>query len=151
MRKLAIFTMVALLAPLAILATSGVAKASITTSCLSGYDECGVQEDMGNGMCNAMVFQTDSDQAEDPSGTFAAAWISNYDTGYTCDGWIERNVNNSGWYQLSGTFAIPSSGPTDVTDNYFDGGGYQARVCIQFNWGSSLGAVHCSSPITYIG
>jgi hypothetical protein len=116
MRKLAIFTMIALLAPLAILATSGVAKASIVSVCSTGgYDECFVQEDMGNGTCFADIWQTDSGGYEDPSGTFAQAEMSNHDTGYTCDAWVERNVNNSGWYQLSGTFAsLPPASTTSA-------------------------------------
>lgn len=151
MRKLAVLAAAAAIAPVAALATSGVANASINTSCDTTDNQCFVSEDMGNGNCNAVIWQTNSASDQDPSGTFAQAEIANYDTGYACDAWVERDVNNSGWYRISGVYDLPASGANDLTGNYYNGGGYQARVCFQFDWGSSLGAVHCSGAITYKG
>lgn len=140
----------AVLAPVAVFTTSGVANAAIVGHC-AGSNNCSVQEDMGSGVCGASIWQTDSAGNTDPSGTFAQAFFGNTTTGYDCRAWIERDVNNTGWYQVSGTYVLPPTDSSDQTGNYFDGGGYQARACIQFDWGSSLGAVHCSPAIGYIG
>jgi hypothetical protein len=154
MRKLALIALPALLAPMAIFATSTAAHASIGSSCYD--DECGVNETMGNGYCNATVVQTNSDDGGAiPSGTFAEAMYTDTDTGYKCDFWFERNVRNTGWYRVGGVTVL-GSGPSDGSNQvdlgpYYNGGGYQAQVCFQFDWGSSLGAVHCSPSAVYEG
>jgi hypothetical protein len=150
-KKLALFASAALLVPAAFLATTTAANAAITTSCDS-YDSCTVQEDMGSGYCSAVLWQTTADDyGNAPDGTFAIAVFANYESGYTCDLWIERDVNDTGWYRVGDVTAIPKSGSTVETGHYFNGGGYQARACFQFNWGSSLGAVHCSGAVKYEG
>jgi hypothetical protein len=115
---------------------------------------CSVTEDMGSGACSATLYQTNSSGVEDFSGTFARAAYTDYDSGYSCRFWINRNVNDTGWYEVSGTTSLSSSGTDQTgatTNNYFNDGddGYQAEVCLQFDWGSSLGAVHCSPYVTY--
>jgi hypothetical protein len=99
-----------------------------------------VQEDMGSGYCSAVIWQTTADDyGNAPDGTFAMAVFANYESGYTRDLWIERNVNDTGWYRVGGVTAISKSGSTVETGHYYNGGGYQARACFQFNRGSSLG------------
>jgi hypothetical protein len=109
---------------------------------------------MGNGECTATLEQTDSNGASDSEGEFAQATYEDYETGYTCDFWIERNVNDTGWYQIGPTTALGSSSTNEVgatSANYFNDGfdGYEAEVCFQFDWASSLGAAHCSESVTY--
>jgi len=152
LRKLALLALPALLAPMAIFATSTAAHADITTGC-ADTNECNVYESMGNGYCIATIWQSDSAGNYEPSGTYAEDNYEDNDSGYTCDFWFERDVRDTGWYQVGSTIAVGSGdGSEDVPSGpFFDGGGYQGRTCFQFNWGSSLGAVHCSSAITYIG
>jgi TRAP-type mannitol/chloroaromatic compound transport system substrate-binding protein len=138
------FALPALLAPLAIFATSSAAHADIVANC--AYDTCTVYETMGNGDCSVSISQTNSTEAGDSSGTFARAWLNDYDTGYTCHFWVERDVNNTGWYTVSPVSSLASSSST-YSANYYNGGGYQAQACFQFDWGSSLGAVHCSGAV----
>jgi hypothetical protein len=105
---------------------------------------------MGSGYCSAVIWQTTADDyGNAPDGTFAMAVFANYESGYTRDLWIERNVNDTGWYRVGGVTAISKSGSTVETGHYYNGGGYQARACFQFNRGSSLGAVHCSGVVKY--
>jgi hypothetical protein len=153
-RKLAKFAIPALVLPLAFFTTEVPAHASIISSCTSGQNECSVYESMGNGFCNADLYQTNSSGDEDFTGTYVRAEYEDYDTGYSCHFWINRNVNDSGWYEVSSTTDLASSSSDKIgaiTDNYFNDGddGYQAEVCFQFDWGSSLGAVHCSTYVTY--
>ena len=154
MRKLALFAVPVLVVPLAFFATAIPAHASINSDCTAGINQCEVSETMGSGWCNAVIDQTDSSGDEDYSGEFAQATYQDYDSGYTCDFWVERNVNNTGWYQVGGTTSLGSSGDINsgtTSANYFNDGydGYEAEVCFQFDWGSSLGAVHCSPYVTY--
>jgi len=153
-KKLAMFAVPAVVLPLALFATAVPAHASISGSCSSYENECSVTETMGNGECSATLYQTNSSGDEDYSGTFVRAQYTDWDTGYSCRFWINRNVNDSGWYEVSSTTTLGSSSSDTVgatTDNYFNDGadGYQAEVCLQFDWGSSLGAVHCSTYVTY--
>lgn len=62
--------------------------------------------------------------------------------------WIERNVNNTGWYDVSGDLTLPDDDDY-VTKDYWNGPEYAARACFRFDWGSSLVAVHCTEPISF--
>jgi hypothetical protein len=153
-RKLAKFAIPVLVLPLALFAAQVTAHASITGNCSSEVNECTVTETMGNGECSAELYQTNSSGDEDFSGTYVRAAYVDYETGYSCRFWIDRNVNDTGWYEVSSTTTLASSSSDETgatTDNYFNDGvdGYQAEVCLQFDWGSSLGAVHCSTYVTY--
>ena len=55
-------------------------------------------------------------------------------------------MNNTGWYKIY-SFAGPDSSYRQ-SPNEWNGAGYQARACLQFNWGSSLGAIHCSPAVS---
>jgi hypothetical protein len=143
--------LVALVAPLfivpAILAVSATtANAAITTNCTNNISICVVHEDMGSGYCEGDIFQQDANGTLDPFGSFAQATGVDFSTGYTCNFYLQRNVNGTGWYTID-TFSVPSSGSPVTTPNVWNGLGYAARICLQFNWGSSLGTVHCSNPV----
>lgn len=143
--------LVALVAPLlivpAILAVgTTTANADTLAGCASNLNTCWITEDMGNGYCSASISQTNSDgNTYDPSGTFAGASFNDDDTGYTCNFFFQRNVNFTGWYNID-TVSLPSGGYA-LSPNEWNGPGYEARVCQQFNWGSSLGAIHCTPLI----
>jgi hypothetical protein len=152
LRKLALLALPALLAPMAVFATSTAARADITTSCYN--DICQVYESMGSDGCTATVWQSNSSGYEDSSGTFAETWYVDDQSGYTCHFWFERDVNDTGWYQVGSTTALgstPNVANSTQTGPFYDGGSYQARVCFQFDWGSSLGATHCSGAVSYEG
>jgi hypothetical protein len=147
-KKIRRFTTVAaatLLAGSAVIGFSGVANAAIVSSCSQGV--CQVYEDMGSGYCDALIDQTDANENYSLYGNFAGGFYENQNAGYTCDFWMERNVNSTGWYQVGSTTAIAPSGVVQ-TPNIWNGSGYQARICFRFNWGSSLGAAHCSPPVS---
>jgi hypothetical protein len=150
-RKFARLAVPAVVGSIAIFVGVTPAHASINSDCSSGRNQCQVSETMGSGYCNAVIYQTDSSGDEDYTGEFAQAYFTNDDTGYTCDFWVDRDVNDTGWYQISPTYAISSSGASVTSANYWNDGydGYMAEVCFQFDWGSSLGAVHCSPYVTY--
>lgn len=143
--------LVALVAPLlivpAILAVgTTTANADTLAGCASNLNACWITEDMGNGYCSASIFQTDSGgNTYVPSGTFARASFNDDDTGYACNFFFQRNVNFTGWYNID-TVPLPSGGYA-LSPNEWNGPGYEARVCLQFNWGSSLGAMHCTPLI----
>jgi hypothetical protein len=153
-RKLAKFAVPALVGSLTLIATAAPAHASITGYCNGNFNSCSITEDMGNGVCSATIYQTNSSGVNDPAGEFARADYTDYDTGYSCHFWVERDVNGTGWYQVGGTTSLASSGNDTAgasSANYWNDGydGYMAEVCFQFDWGSSLGAVHCSEWVTY--
>lgn len=143
-RKLAALVAPILVVPAVLAASATTANAAITTNC--GADNvCWVHEDMGSGYCEADVWQQGANNAYDPGGNFAQVGGYDVQAGYTCNFFFQRNVNNTGWYNVY-TFSEPSSG-NGWSPNEWNGLGYQARACLQFNWGSSLGAVHCSDPV----
>jgi hypothetical protein len=153
-RKLAKFAIPALVGSLALIATAAPAHASVNSTCDTVYHSCTIGENMGSGFCSATIYQSNSSGADDATGEFAKADYTDYDTGYSCHFWVERDVNWTGWYQIGGTTSLASSGSaaTGATSaNYWDDGfdGYMAEVCFQFDWGSSLGAAHCSEYVTY--
>jgi hypothetical protein len=92
---------------------------------------------MGNGSCGGELYR---------DGSYVKAEYSDTDSGYSCLFWIERNVNNTGWYDESGKLSLAQNTNYN-TQGYWDGSGYQAELCFQFNWGSSLGAAHCTSAM----
>jgi hypothetical protein len=50
--------------------------------------------------------------------------------GLACQGWLQRRTNSSSpWGDISYTH-VGSSGQTVGTDYYYDGAGYQVRVCV---------------------
>jgi hypothetical protein len=125
------------------------ARADTLSGCYTA-NECYIFEAMGNGDCQAHITQTDSNELIDPTGSFAMATYSNDSTGYTCNFFFERNVNFTGWYKIN-TVSLPSTlNGSGYSPNEWNGPGYEARVCLQFNWGSSLGATHCSPLIAQI-
>jgi hypothetical protein len=141
-------------APLALAATSAAPAEAGTlgSSCSSTVNECTVIESEGSGDCQVTAIQSDSAGNMDYSGEYAYASYDNTGgTGYACNFWLERNVNDTGWYRVSGVTTIGSGGGQNHSYPYFNDGadGYQARGCFQYNWGSSLGAVHCTTYITY--
>jgi len=123
--------------PLLMLGSETAANAAITTDCASGY--CDVMETMGSGDCNVGIYQT---------GNFVSGvYINQEGTGYTCQFWIERDVNDSGWYDISGPEDVTPENGWD-TAAYWDGSGYQARGCFEFIWSStSTGATHCTPAL----
>jgi hypothetical protein len=141
-------------APLALAATSATPAdaGSLGSDCSPTINECSVSESEGGGYCVVTAIQSDSAGNIDYSGEYAyASYINTGGTGYACRFWLERNVNDSGWYTVSGVTTIGSAGGQAHSYPYFNDGadGYQARGCFQYDWGSSLGAVHCSTYITY--
>jgi hypothetical protein len=152
--KLAKLAVTVLVGSLGLIATAVPAHASVNSSCNSGYNSCTIDENMGNGFCSGTIYQTNSSGVDTVAGEFARADYEDYNTGYSCHFWVERDVNWTGWYQISGTTSLASSSADKTgasSANYWNDGydGYMARVCFQFDWGSSLGAVHCSQYVTY--
>jgi hypothetical protein len=150
MKRLAALTAPFLLAPAMLIGGATAASAAITTDCPLDH-LCRVVEDMGSGDCVAAIDQTDAAEDLDPTGNFAYASGFDVATGYTCNFFFQRNVNNTGWYNVY-SFAEPSRpngvGSQGLSPNEWNGAGYQARACLQFNWGSSLGAIHCSPAVS---
>jgi hypothetical protein len=135
---MALFALLPAVASIALLGSATAANADTSPGCVSGTGECFIMEDMGSGFCEGNII---------PSGNFAYGHFTDYQTGYTCEFWVERNVNNSGWYRISDTYYL-SPGADVTTPNYWNGPGYQARVCMKFIWSStSSGATHCSPGI----
>ena len=155
MRKLSKFAIPALAGSLGLLfAAAAPAHASVNSSCNSVSNSCNINENMGSGWCSATIYQTNSSGQSDYAGEFARADFVDYDTGYSCHFWVERDVNWTGWYQIGGTTSLASSSSVQTgasSANYWNDGfdGYMAEACFQFDWGSSLGAVHCSEYVTY--
>lgn len=125
------------------------AHANTTTSCgVNSYGQqvCNVIETMGTGYClGAVVHDT---------GSYVRTYYTDMPgTGYDCQFWMERNVNNTGWYDESGVKIITPGTVNWASQDYWDGSGYQARVCFQFLWSgtSNPGAVHCSDPLGGLG
>jgi hypothetical protein len=54
-------------------------------------------------------------------------------TGYDCSFWLERDVNGTGWYDESGQTTL-SPGNDFISQNYWDGSGYEALACFEFLW-----------------
>jgi hypothetical protein len=153
-RKFAKIVIPALVGSLTLIATSAPAHAAISSGCSSTTNACTISEDMGSGQCSATIYQSDSSGDVDFTGEFARAEYTDYDTGYSCHFWVERDVNWTGWYQIGDTTSVASSGNSGTaatSANYWNDGyeGYMAEVCFQFDWGSSLGAAHCSEYVTY--
>ena len=147
-KKLAALAAPFLLTPAVLIGGATAASAAITTDCPNIFG-CRVIEDMGGGDCVAAIFQSDASGNAYPWGNFAYATGFDVATGYTCNFFFQRNVNNTGWYKIH-SFSLPSTptGTLGQSPNDWNGAGYQARACLQFNWGSSLGAVHCSPAIS---
>jgi hypothetical protein len=149
-RKLLKVAIPLVLVPAALIGGSTAAHASITTGCTTfadGAQICEVQETMNSGYCVANVEQS--------AGGSSFAFENILDasgTGYDCSFWLERDVNGTGWYDESGQL-IQSPGHGYNSQNYWDGSGYQARVCFEFLWSgtSDPGAVHCSGAIGDLG
>jgi hypothetical protein len=120
---------------------AGSASAAVTSGCFYG-SQCQVAETMNSGQCMGTVIDTGSDDVY-------LQYLDDNGTGYDCRFWMERNVNNTGWYNESGYLTLTPGNSYD-SQNYWDGPGYQAEVCFQFLWSgtSDPGAVHCSPPIT---
>ncbi|MFG3287857.1 hypothetical protein ACGF3G_03465 [Streptomyces sp. NPDC048179] len=129
------------LTPVLLIGVSGTANAVISSGCYYG-GECQVDETMNTGDCEGIVQDTDSSYVY-------LQYADNYGTGYDCRFWMERNVNNTGWYNESGYLTL-TPGHSYDSQNYWDGPGYQARVCLQFLWSgtSDPGVAHCSPAIT---
>ena len=145
MRRLLKFALPLLLVPAALFGTSTVANAAVVTDCntTNGIQTCQVYEPISTGSCSTLVTQAAAGSA------FVQEWPLDYaGTVYDCRFWLERDVNNTGWYNESG-YLILSPGNEYFSQNYYDGPGYQARVCFQYLWSgtSDPGAVHCSSAI----
>lgn len=142
MRKFLRAVLPLLFAPFVLIGVSSAAHAAVTSSCDYAALYCDVNETMGSGFCDGQIFGSSGShfvnlQYEDTQGT-----------GYDCRFWMERNVNNSGWYNESG-YLILSPNNSYITQAYYDGPGYQAEVCFQFLWSgtSNPGAVHCSPAL----
>ncbi|WP_043684320.1 hypothetical protein [Streptomyces xylophagus] len=146
-RQIVVFATPVLLAGSALIGLSGTANAAIISDCSTTGSVCYVYEGMGVGYCEGKIYQSDANLDVDPAGNFAYASYINGNSGYTCDFWTERNVNNTGWYRATSIVPL-ASGVVSNNGNVWNGSGYQAEVCFQFNWGSSLGAVHCSPPVS---
>jgi hypothetical protein len=146
MKRLGALAAPFLLTPAMLIGGATAASAAITTSCGPSYI-CSVREDMGNGFCSAVVVQSNAASLQDPYGSFATVGADDVNSGYTCNFFFQRNVNNTGWYKVYG-FALPPTGANGYSPNEWNGAGYQARACLQFNWGSSLGAIHCSPAVS---
>ena len=149
MKRLAALAAPFLLAPAMLIGGATAASASIYEGCGStpGF-YCSVTEDMGSGYCNADIMQRDATGGGDAYGNFASVSAADVDSGYTCNFFFQRNVNNTGWYKIDG-FSLPSTNDSvGESPNEWNGAGYQARACLQFNWGSSLGAIHCSPAVS---
>ncbi len=147
--------LVTLVAPLLVVVAVPVigattANAATTMTC-GPINLCVVHEDMGSGYCEATIKQADSNGYYDPNGNFANASSIDWNTGYACNFFLQRNVNESGWYNID-TYSAASSVPFEFegTPNEWNGLNYAARICLQFNWGSSLGTLHCSLPVSII-
>lgn len=141
MRKIFKAVLPVVMMPLFVIGVSGSAHAAITSGCFYG-GECQVDETMNSGQCEGMVIDTGSDDVY-------LQYLDDSGTGYDCRFWMERNVNNTGWYNESGYLTL-TPGHSYDSQNYWDGPGYQARVCFQFLWSgtSDPGAVHCSPSLT---
>ncbi|TDU05421.1 hypothetical protein EDD99_3933 [Streptomyces sp. 846.5] len=141
MRKIAKAVLPLVMAPFFLVSAGSAAHASTTSACYSGVD-CEVKETMNSGFCFGDV--------QDTTGSKVTLYyLDAAGTGYDCRFWMERNVNNTGWYNESGYVTLaPDTSYTP--QNYWDGPGYQARVCFQFLWSgtSNPGAVHCSPGLT---
>jgi hypothetical protein len=130
----------------ALAAGTTTAHAAITPNCDTNHSICSITEDMNGGYCQGTISQTNADSIPNPSGDFAIADGNDVNTGYTCNFFFQRNVNNTGWYDIH-SGAVPNNGPEWESPNDWNGPGYQARVCLQFNWGSTLGDRHCSDAV----
>jgi hypothetical protein len=144
-RKLVALVAPFLIVPTVLVANATAANAAITAQC-SQYNICEVVEDMGSGYCVASVGQTDASETYISNGNFALVGGADEFTGYSCKFVFQRNVNNTGWYNIT-SFSVSDNGPEALSPNEWNGAGYQARACLQFNWGSSLGALHCSPAV----
>lgn len=138
MSKLVRYIAPIVLAAGTVLTTGASAHAAVNSWCTSTKNACGVAETMGSGACASELVR---------NGNFVYGVYGNVHTGYGCIFWIERNVNNTGWYDESGQLNIANNAPQYTTGNYWDGPGYQAELCFQFDWGSSVGAAHCTEAM----
>jgi hypothetical protein len=113
----------------------------------SGQPLCNILETMNNGYCMGAV-------VNDTGGSYVKTLYTDMPgTGYDCQFWMERNVNNTGWYDESGVKIITPGTVNWASPEYWDGPGYQARVCFQFLWSgtSQPGAAHCSGALGGFG
>lgn len=142
MRKIFKAALPLALTPLLLVGLSGAAHAAITSGCTSSGYECQVDETMNSGQCLGELIE-----AQTQHEVYLSYWDAD-GTGYNCRFWMERNVNNTGWYNESGYLTL-TPGNAYNSQNYWDGPGYQAEVCFQFLWSgdSNPGAVHCSPPM----
>lgn len=149
-RKLVALAAPLLIAPASLVVSAATANAATWANCNSTGNSnvaCVVHEDMGGGYCEGDIDQTNANGFQFDQGEFAEAGGADFSTGYTCNFFLQRNVNNTGWYTID-PFSVPSNGSLVGTPNVWNGPNYQARICLQFNWGSSLGAIHCSGAVS---
>jgi hypothetical protein len=145
-KRLAALAAPFLLAPTMLIGGATAASAAISQEC-DNSQSCTVIEDMGNGFCEADIAQDDANGNFGDNGNFAFMEATDWKSGYTCNFFFQRNVNNTGWYAID-SFSLTPTTLAGQSPNEWNGAGYQARACLQFNWGSSLGAIHCSPAVS---
>lgn len=106
-----------------------------------------VVQDTASGLGEAMVVWSGTFPTK-TTPAYASAIIYNDTSGFTLEGWLERDHNGEGFKRISDKHALNNTtGNADIpTDAYYDGPGYMTRACFQFtSWAGA--AIHCSPAI----